>query len=345
MTPLILASTPDRVPEIPAPRTDFRLLAETLNAPISTPPAPSNTLLARLERRTATDLRQAFAALKRRRAVSVYVSMSEKIGIPLALLLPRNRPNRPAHLLVAHHPGSAHKRLLQTRTNYLLRFDRIVTLSQAQARYLIEEAGVAPSNVVSIRQGIDTQFWTPPPPTNAARPYILSIGVERRDYETLAAALYRLPDVQAVVGASSQWARETEDDTPAAPNLTLSETLSYAALRDLTASATLVVVPLRARTFYAAGANACLEAMALNRPLLASETPGIAEYLRGDDGTPHAALVPPNAPDDLANAIRALLADPAQRELSGTLGSAFVRRDANLEDYVRFLAAQVRDCV
>ncbi len=343
MNSLILSSTPAVLFDPDAPRADFRLLAETLGGAVLSAPAPGDSLLARLEKRTAADLRQAIAALKERHRVSVYVSLSEKVGVPLAFLLPKARTERPAHVLIAHHLTSGNKRILQKRTGYLSRFDRIVALGTSQERYLAE-AGYNVRYVTRVRHAVDTRFWTPREAESGG--YLLAVGRERRDYRTLALALHDLPDLHCTVVASSPWSRQGAADTGGVPaSMTYRKGLPYLELRDLYAGACLVVVPLETGTAYAAGATGCLEAMAMAKPTIVTATPGLIDYLTDDTGEPLVQTVPGSDSSTLAASIRALLADAPERERLAIAGRRFVESGANVDDYVQKIAAVVRAAI
>ena len=346
MIPLVLSSSPPPNAGADVPRRDVETLADCLAAPVLYPPGGTDrSLFARVERRTATDWRQAFAALRQRRTVSVYVSLSEKVGIPLALLLPKNRADRPAHVLVAHHLTSANKRVLQAHTGYLSRFDRVVTLCTAQKTYLTNAVGWDNERVTVLIQGVDTRFWSPR--TAPAGEYLLAVGRERRDYATLAAALRELPETRCVVVAGSPWSRHEAAVLPgdAPPNMTFRAGLSHAELRDLYAGASVVVVPVLADTDYAAGANGCLEAMAMGRPVIATTTPGLADYQTGDGSEPLVMPVAAGDPSALAAAIRALLPDTAGRERRARAGRGFAESAATVDGYAARIAVITRSLI
>ena len=351
MSPLVLTSTTESVPEVSAPRQDFLQIAEALKALVLYPPkSQPDSLLARLEKRTAADIRQAFAALKHRRTVSVYVSLSEKIGVPLAFLLPKSRHSRPAHVLIAHHLTSPNKRKLHKQTNYLSRFDRIIALGKSQLLYLAEEAGYPQEHIALISHAVDSVFWSPAHSvTTETGVDILAVGREKRDYETLANALRLLPEVSCVVVASSPWSRQASQapltGTPP-PNMQFQRGLSYNQLRDLYARASLVIVPVEAGTTYAAGATGCLEAMAMARPVLATATPGLADYQHDNTGAELVATIPPGDPvPELRTAIESLLANPVRREQLAIAGRRFVENQASTDIYVRNVAQVVQEAL
>ena len=169
MKPLILASNPPPFggEATDAPRWDVAELVRALSADVSYPPPKSGGIggvAGALEDKTASDMRQAWAAFRCRNETSVFVSLSEKAGLPLSLLSHGRGAGKRGgipHILIAHHLTSPKKRFLQTRTGYLRHFDRIIVLCRTQARYLTEEAGVSTDRVHFVYDKVDSQFWTP----------------------------------------------------------------------------------------------------------------------------------------------------------------------------------------
>ena len=329
--PLILTSTAAAAaagntppPAGAAPRVDFIEIANAPGGFLSYPP-PGGGLAARLEEKTASDWRQAWAAA--RSDADVYLSLSEKVGLPLALLGRKRRP----HVLLAHHLTSARKRAFQRRTGYLRRFDRVIVLCRTQEAYLREEVGLAPDRVRFVYDKVDHRFWSPPD-GGADGGYILSVGRERRDYETLMEAVRPL-SVPTVIVASSPWSRQGDGHDGDIPsNVTLRRGLSYPDLRALYAGARLVVVPLEAGCDYAAGVNAVLEAQAMRKPLIVTHTPGIADYV--EDGRT-ARVVPAGDPAALRAGITGLLGDEAERARLAASARRVVEDGRNLDTYVQ----------
>lgn len=337
--PLVLTSTRPaaaRDEEEARPRVDFDEIARVLGARLCHPPARTGGLVARIEEKAASDLRQALAA--RRAPASVYLSLSEKVGLPLALMGARRRT---PHLLLAHNLTSDRKRALQKRTGYLHRFDRVLVLCRAQEAYLKGEAGLSEEQIRFVYDKVDHRFFFPT--GEHAENYVLSVGRERRDYETLMAAVESLNVPTTIVG-SSPWSRAAAAGRPqsaAVPaNVSLRRGLTFAALRDLYDRAAVVVVPLQAGTDYAAGVNAVLEAMAMRKPLIVSDTPGIRDYVEPNRT---ALVVPPGDPPALARAIAQLLADRARAETLARNARQVVDDGRNLDGYVAAVAAVVRE--
>ncbi len=321
------------------PRVDFEEIARVLGARLCHPPVRTGGLVARIEEKTASDLRQALSA--RRAPASVYLSLSEKVGLPLALMGARRGT---PHLLLAHNLTSERKRALQKRTGYLHRFDRVLVLCRTQEEYLRGEAGLPDEKIRFVYDKVDHRFFAPAGERTESGNYVLSVGRERRDYQTLIAAVESLNVPTTIVG-SSPWSRaaadgQQQDDVP--PNVSLRRGLTFVALRDLYERAAVVVVPLLPGTDYAAGVNAVLEAMAMRKPLIVSDTPGIRDYLTQDE---NARVVPPGDPAALARAITDLLEDQAGAEMLARNARRVIDEGRNLDGYVAAVAAIVREAL
>ena len=341
MSVLVLPS--HRPPLDPGPRADFLLLAERLGGRVLYPARTGAAGSA--EARVGADVRQALAAA-RARDTALYVSLSERVGLPLALLLRRRRGKDRAapHVLVAHRLTSRAKRFLHGKTGVFGDFARIVVLCHAQARAAIEEYGVPPPRVVRLWDAVDTAWWSAAdslPRAPAAPPIVVSVGREGRDFVTLLAALRTLPEVRGVLVTGSPWSRAGSADLPPLPaGVETRSGLPASELRALYARASVAVVPLRPDCAHAAGSNALLEAMAAGLPVVATRTPGLADYLW--DGTNCRAVCAAGSPGALADVVRDTLRDG--RAL-GARAAGLARVGFSLERYVRDLERVAREAL
>jgi glycosyltransferase involved in cell wall biosynthesis len=164
--------------------------------------------------------------------------------------------------------------------------------------------------------------------------------MERRDYATLFRAAAGLPyDFHVVAsgwspgsGFSAQGAFASAE---VPPNVRFGGGYSSLALRDLYAGCRLVVVPLQVTT-YAAGITTMLEAMAMGKAVVVSDSPGIREMVKdGQSGR----LVPVGDAAAMARAIAELWERPDLLERMGRHNRAWVERSLNNEVY----ATRVRE--
>lgn len=334
-TALILTSNrPSAVPvrgesrprtDLDRPRTDFEVLAQEIGGRIAYPAGGARAARA-LESRLRLDVSQAIRA--RRARASAYVSFSERVGIPLTLLGPRA-----PHLLIAHLLTSRQKRIVARTTRFLERTDMTLVFSRAQERYLREDVGLDDTKARFIWDKVDHRFFTPGPPGTTGN-YVLSVGREQRDYQTLIDAVrpLRMP---CIIVAGSAWSHRSLVPLSLPDHVELREGLSYPALRELYRDARLVVAPVLPAVDYAAGVNCVLEAMSCARPLVASETPGLDGYvLDGQNGR----VVPAGDPRSLRAVLEELWDDRPQSDRLGTAGRACVERERTVDHFAARVA-------
>lgn len=311
---------------IEGPRTDFDALAGRLSGHLLYPEPELAPPVTRLESKLRISLGQAVRA--RRVDAAAYVSFSERVGMPLSLL----RPQAP-HVLIAHLLTSPQKRRAAAITRYLRRTDVTLVFARPQERYLRDEVGLDADRARFIWDKVDHRFFTASDP-GCDGGYVLSVGREQRDYETLLEALRPL-GLPAVIVAGSTWSHRSLSPMSLPDHVELREGLSYPALRDLYAGARLVVVPVFAGIDYAAGVNGVLEGMACARPVIASDTPGLSGYVRdGIDGRTVAA----GEPEALSSVIDELWHDRAQAERLGRAARHTVESGRTVDHFVERVA-------
>jgi starch synthase len=225
--------------------------------------------------------------------------------------------------------------------------DAVIAVSQGTRDDLLRHFAVKPERVHIIHNGIDADFFTPDPATDAllrhgidpGRPYVLFVGriTRQKGIVHLVHAMRRLdPEIGVVLAAGQPDTPELAAEVQAGvtdaqrgrPNVVwIPEMLSRAEIRQLYSHAAIFVCP----SVYEPFGITNLEAMACERPVVATAVGGIPEVVvDGETGL----LVPvtfspdepmqPEDPDqlaaDLAAAINALMADPALRSRMGAAG-------------------------
>jgi glycosyltransferase involved in cell wall biosynthesis len=158
--------------------------------------------------------------------------------------------------------------------------------------------------------------------------YILAVGQEKRDYGTLLSAISGT-GIKLIVVASSPWSSFRVQVEPR-PEVQVLNNVSYPALRELYARARLVVTPLHPID-HSAGASTVLEAMAMARPQIVSDTTGLQTYLEHGET---AMLVPPRDRQALRDAIRELWSNHKERSRIGANGRQAVAAGMSLDVYV-----------
>ncbi len=196
------------------------------------------------------------------------------------------------------------KRRIKRLTHPLVH--RLVAVSPAGKEALIAD-GVAPGRIVVIENGVDLGRFAEPHQGGGG---VLFVGrlAPQKGVDVLIEAARRLPEVPFVIAG--------EGPTIAAPS-----NVRFLGLRRdipaLLASADVAVVPSRWEGF----GLAAVEAMAAGVPVVASAVDALPGLL-GDAG----ALVPPEDPVALAEAIAGLLADRGAARAMGTRGRVRAER-------------------
>ena len=185
-------------------------------------------------------------------------------------------------------------------------------LARPQADAVRDWLGSDCPPVSFLRFGVDTEFYAPTPYPDS-RPCVVSIGGDRdRDAATLYRALQIVraerPEVECVV--------QSKSDLPPPAGVTKREFIPHDEVRRLYGRASVVAIPTRPN-WHASGMTVGLEALASGRPVVASATPGMDDYFA--DGE-NALLTPPEDPAAAADAILALLAEPARAAAMGDAG-------------------------
>ena len=225
--------------------------------------------------------------------------------------------------------------------------DAIVAVSQGTRDDVLRLFDVAPDRIHVIHNGIDAESFRPDPATDAlARygvdpnlPYVLFVGriTRQKGIVHLVRAIAHLdPGIGVVLCAGQpdtpEIEREMTDGVAAARQshgnvVWIPEMVSRDSVRQLYSHAELFVCP----SVYEPFGIINLEAMACERPVVASAVGGIPEVvvdgetgrlvqleLRADD--PMQPADPERFARDLALAINELMADPARRQAMGRAG-------------------------
>ncbi len=266
-----------------------------------------NRFLQQLEGLSRLDLRQAAQVAQYARAggYDVVVSLSERVGIPLALLLDRSI----RHVVLFHHGMSRQKLRMIKALRLSERWNLIAAISRAEAEEMRAYLGLGPKRVIALHTPVDTRFYQPQRTSHADEPFIQSLGLSYRDYPTLIRAMRRLPNIQCQLRVGSSWVqgRGGHENEHLPPNVTLQPFVHPRTLRTCYAESRFIIVPIQATTQWSAGCTSVQAAQAMGKPVIATRMPGLSEYLvEGETGL----LV--NQGDDraMAEAIAQLWHDP-----------------------------------
>ncbi|MBN2494623.1 MAG: glycogen synthase [Deltaproteobacteria bacterium] len=205
--------------------------------------------------------------------------------------------------------------------------DRVVAVSEAVRKDILEHFGCAPDRISVIHNGIDLNTWKPSP-ADATRTqfdiqgdYILFVGrtsrqkgmvhlldaIDRIEADVRIVFCTSAPDTKEV---EQEIARKVQEKEPRA--LWINWLLKEEQYIELYSHCTLFCCP----SIYEPFGIINLEAMACERPVVASRVGGIPEIVVPDET---GLLVEPGEPEAIAEAINRLLAD---RDLALRMGKA-----------------------
>jgi glycosyltransferase involved in cell wall biosynthesis len=313
-----------------APRLEFAELARTIGAEVFSYESRFKPPLGAIAARAPLLSSSVAAFLERGRIDAIYAT-GEDLALRIAPLLQLSGW-RGRFVTVVHQCLTKRRKAFVKAA--AARWQVIICVSQAQRQVLIEDVGLPPEKVRFAYNWIDTEFFRPAQTPSSRAPYAYACGLENRDYETLIEAAGGLP-YDFRIAASGFWGQQEGLGASAPGNVTVvGRRLPHEELRRDYAESRFVVAPLRAVP-YAAGVTSIVEAMASGKAVIATASPGVAEYV--EDGV-SGFVVPPGDPAALRAAIARLWESPALCEAMGRRNREWVLRHATIEGYTRQVA-------
>ncbi|MEM1147192.1 MAG: glycosyltransferase family 4 protein [Pseudomonadota bacterium] len=262
--------------------------------------------------------------------------LSEDMGFVLAGLLKLSRWTGDLHIIVHAGQGGRRRHMFRVTDGSIVA--NYITFCERQRDILVHEVGISPDRAHALLNPVDTKFFDPSrvPSIAGSGGYVFSCGRENRDYRTLEQAAAQL-DIPFVIQATGYFVEDDEGGDRPANVEVRKERVSFERLRALYHESLFTVVPLNP-VDYAAGVNGILEAMATGKAVIATQSPGMAEYMDG----PGVRVVPPGDPNALARAIKELQADPSLCADMGAVNRAWVTAHCDVSDYADKVAALMR---
>jgi glycosyltransferase involved in cell wall biosynthesis len=260
---------------------------------------------------------------------------SEAGGLQVAAVC-GSLPERPGICVFAHNLDRPRARAALNLWKAAHRVDLFLACSQRQVDFLQKHLGLPPDRVRFVWDHTDTRFFSAGPARSGPRPVIASVGLEQRDYRTLAAATHDLEVDVRISGSSNDaatLARTFPDPMPA--NMTR-QFYAWPELRQLYRDAAVVVVSVRENR-YAAGVQSLMEALACGRPVVATATEGLRGYL--DERA--VVCVNPGDPVAMRAAILSVLEDPAAATALAERAHETAQRRHAMERYVEEVAGHL----
>jgi glycosyltransferase involved in cell wall biosynthesis len=302
------------------PRHVLGLVADALDARIHWPRDEAVSLMDKVKAKFLGSSPEHWALARRLRgelaAGDVVYCTGEDVGIPVAATCGGSGKVRV--VCIFHNIDRPRGRLAFLLLGLKSRVDSCLVIAHPQADFLARAVGSEKVRIID--DNTDVDFFCPGPAlVEKARPIIVSVGLEKRDYRALAAATVDLDVDVRISGFSSDAAPIARAFPEVMPDNMDRRFYEWPDLRQLYREADIVVVSV-APNSYAAGVQGLMEGMASGRPVVASATQGMATYL----ATVPVASFPPGDAKALREAIVALLADPDEAARKGVAGRATV---------------------
>ncbi len=338
------------------PLTDYVALARAFNADlIDYARARENGGLIGqlLEKTLGKDFMLGWACFKLRKRYKVIFTDGEQVGIPLAFFTKLfGWGKRPQHLMIVHILSVKKKMIFFDWFGVQSHVDKFLCYATRQVKFIQERWSVPDDRVVFTPFMVDADFFSPknidpnaPLSESLAdlaqiqKPILCAVGLEFRDYPTLIEAVKGLK-VHVVLAAGSPWSKRADStegqDIP--DNVTVRRFTQFD-LRQLYAMSYFMVMPLVENDFQA-GVTALLEAMAMERAIICSQTRGQKDVIvDGENGL----YVTPGNPASLRTAIERLLSHPEETERMGKKGRKRIEEEMSLVCYVARLNGYVEE--
>lgn len=326
-------------------RLEYLVLSEQLPAlymDYDTPWMHGSKALRSLEERFHVDFFWArqIARKVREEKIDVVLSMSERIAVPLGIMLDPGVKHNVILLNAMAPKWISAIRHLQLQK----RWTHIITYSRAETEALQSQLQIGPEKISTIMNYVDVGFFNPVgvDVDEDERPFVMSQGLAKRDYPTLIRAMRKLPHITCQISAVSAWDKFKAgyEGMHIPANVQLKSLNHPSIIKNVMARSRFAVIPLRPDTgMWCAGSTTIMQAQAMGKPVVATYLPGIADYIRdGETGY----LVKGNDPDALAEAIGRLWDDPQRAAEMGESARQWVCENFSLENWVENFGALLK---
>ena len=263
----------------------------------------------------------------------------EHSGFPVAAVC-GGRRNGPQVAMMVHNVDRTRARVALRAFGLPRRTVLFMSPSRPQIDFL-GSVGVAETRRAFIYDQTDIAFFSPGTQRPKPRPLVVSVGLEQRDYRTLASATEGMDLDVRISGFSTDAALLAETFPETMPANFHQAFYEWRDLAQLYRDADVVVVAVRPNR-YAAGVQALVEAMASGRPVVVTASEGLAGYLDDADAL---SVVPQRDPAAMRTAIEAVLADPKAADARGRRAREIAESRYDSVAHVETIARALRGLV
>lgn len=282
----------------------------------------------RIERLFRFDLYLALKVKKIADQYDIIWANSEKVAIPLSFLNLR----KPL-VVILQYPESPLRFLLLKSTGIAQKWAGIGTVARDGRFFLQSRLAVDPQRIFQYYSARTDIFFPNGNESQNTDGPILSMGVAKRDYNTLIEALTELPGYRAEIFVSSKYGDLYQGKKVRnIPDwICFPERISEHELVRRYQQARFVVIPLKYTSHSGAGVTSAFEALASGRAVIATNTGGMDSYvIDGKTGI----LVPPGDVKGMRAAIRRLWENPDLAREMGIAGRKFLEENYKHETVI-----------
>jgi glycosyltransferase involved in cell wall biosynthesis len=260
---------------------------------------------------------------------------SEKVGIPLSFI-----GLRKPLVVIAHHMSSPMKARIAKMFRVVNHWAGIGYISDEAKSFFTDYFNVTPERLFQYesskyldRAAVCEVSYDGP---------LMSVGVAKRDYNTLITALSTLPGYKAELFVSSKFGDQLKDRLNNIAHNWI-DLIGWIAEDDLMQRyqhTRFAVVPLHDTTHSGAGINAVLEAAAFGKAVIGTKTGGMATFIKdGETGI----LVPPYDADAWKSAIHTLWTQPDLARKMGQAGRRYIESRFHPDEVNAKISAFLKD--
>ncbi|KAB8334358.1 glycosyltransferase family 4 protein [Scytonema tolypothrichoides VB-61278] len=323
------------------PRHVMWTIKQRLNASIHTPEGYQSSFADKLLSKIAGSPEHwamARALSSRLESDDIVFCNSEVGGIQVATLCGFKR-NRPKIVVFFHNIDRPRGRLALKLFNLANKIDLFLACSKHQVTFLRDYLNLPASRVQFVWEQTDLKFFAPSPVSpKKSRPMIASVGLEQRDYKTLAQATANL-DVDVKISGFSSDALSLKRAFPETLPRNMSRRFyEWPELVQLYQNADIIVVSVF-ESNCGAGIQALMEAMACRRPVIVTRTLGLDQYIAGTNAV---MMVKPQDVEGLRQAIIYLLNNPQEADALAERGYRLALSRHDSEQYVNYVTKELK---
>ncbi len=266
----------------------------------------------------------------------IVMATVDSLGIPLALLKGVGLLRPPMVYVSIGLPERVLNGFRSPRMRLIFRrlfrkVDQWVAYGWEEAQWLRAWLGLDPDHarVRFVPFGVDTEYFQPrdvPPQCD-----VLSIGADpQRDYSLLLETARRNPAVRVRIVTNADHAGRLAEE--GLENIEIVQDVPFEQLRDLYATARIIVLPVRENT-YSGATTTLLQALAMAKPVVVSRVGAIRGGYGFQDRV-HLRWAEPGDADSLEQAVLDLLAQPEEAVVMGGRAREHVVANLTWDHYV-----------